>query len=51
MRNLILHNWKVKLTCLALAAAIWYLIYENIPREPVWRTPPPNIWTPPPTLD
>lgn len=46
MRNLILHNWKAKLACLALAFVIWYLIRENVAREPNW-SPEPTPWTQP----
>lgn len=30
MKQILLHNWKVKLTCLALAAVVWYLIRHNV---------------------
>lgn len=37
MKRILLHNWKIKLTCLALAFALWYLIRQNMgearPRE------------------
>ncbi len=38
MKRILLHNWKIKLTCLALAFVVWYLIQQNVnpggePRE------------------
>jgi YbbR domain-containing protein len=30
MKQILLHNWKVKLTCLVLAAVVWYLIQHNV---------------------
>lgn len=30
MKQLLLHNWKIKLTCLLLASVVWYLIRHNI---------------------
>lgn len=30
MKKILLHNWKIKLTCLALAAVVWYVIQRNI---------------------
>ena len=34
MRNLILHNWKIKLACLAMGTLVWYLIQRNIATDP-----------------
>ena len=38
MKQILLHNWKIKLTCLALAFVVWYVIRQNVnpagePRE------------------
>ncbi|MFZ4484000.1 MAG: hypothetical protein ACOYOL_08485 [Chthoniobacterales bacterium] len=30
MRQILLHNWKVKLTCLLLASVVWYVIQQNV---------------------
>jgi YbbR domain-containing protein len=30
MKQILLHNWKVKLTCLILAAVVWYVIQHNV---------------------
>lgn len=30
MKQILLHNWKIKLTCLGLAAVVWYLIQHNV---------------------
>ena len=30
MKQILLHNWKVKLTCLALAFVVWYVIRQNV---------------------
>lgn len=30
MKQILLHNWKIKLTCLALAFVVWYLIQHNV---------------------
>ena len=30
MKQILLHNWKVKLTCLVLAAVVWYVIQHNV---------------------
>ena len=30
MKQILLHNWKIKLTCLALAFVVWYLIQYNV---------------------
>ncbi len=30
MKKILLHNWKVKLTCLVLAFVVWYLIQHNV---------------------
>jgi hypothetical protein len=30
MRQILLHNWKIKLTCLVLAFAVWYVIQQNV---------------------
>ena len=38
MRKILLHNWKEKLLCLLLGAALWYLIRQNLAPPPV-RTP------------
>lgn len=30
MRQILLHNWKIKLTSLLLAFVVWYLIQINV---------------------
>lgn len=30
MKQILLHNWKIKLTCLLLAFAVWYVIRHNV---------------------
>lgn len=30
MKQILLHNWKIKLTCLVLAFVVWYLIRQNV---------------------
>jgi hypothetical protein len=30
MKQILLHNWKIKLTCLALASVVWYVIQHNV---------------------
>lgn len=30
MKQILLHNWKIKLTCLALAFVVWYVIRQNV---------------------
>lgn len=30
MKQILLHNWKIKLTCLVLAFVVWYLIQHNV---------------------
>ena len=30
MKQILLHNWKIKLICLLLAAVVWYLIKHNV---------------------
>jgi YbbR domain-containing protein len=29
MKQILLHNWKIKLTCLVLAFVVWYVIRHN----------------------
>lgn len=33
MKEKILNNWKAKAACLILAAALWYLIKQNVERS------------------
>jgi len=30
MKQILLHNWKIKLTSLALAFVVWYVIRHNV---------------------
>lgn len=30
MKRILLHNWKIKLACLALASVVWYVIHQNV---------------------
>ncbi|MEX1110922.1 MAG: hypothetical protein WEB31_03900 [Chthoniobacterales bacterium] len=30
MKQILLHNWKIKLTCLVLASVVWYVIQHNV---------------------
>ena len=30
MKQILLHNWKIKLTCLVLASVVWYVIQQNV---------------------
>jgi YbbR domain-containing protein len=30
MKQILLHNWKIKLTCLVLAFVVWYVIQHNV---------------------
>ncbi|MEX1010286.1 MAG: hypothetical protein WEC72_02965 [Chthoniobacterales bacterium] len=30
MKQILLHNWKIKVTCLVLAAVVWYVIQHNV---------------------
>ncbi len=35
MKRILLHNWKIKLTCLVLASAVWYVVRQNLDTTPV----------------
>lgn len=42
IKNIATRNWKEKLICLILAAAVWYLIKNNIAKPqalPDWPRP------------
>lgn len=30
MKQILLHNWKIKLVCLLLAFVVWYVIQQNV---------------------
>lgn len=30
MKQILLHNWKIKLTCLVMASVVWYVIQQNV---------------------
>ncbi|MBJ7259443.1 MAG: hypothetical protein JHD33_07880 [Chthoniobacterales bacterium] len=30
MKQILLHNWQIKLICLAMAFVVWYLIQHNV---------------------
>ena len=30
MKQILLHNWKIKLTCLVLAFVVWYVVRHNV---------------------
>ena len=32
MKEIVLNNWKAKITCLILATVLWYLIKQNVDR-------------------
>ena len=35
MKAILLNNWKIKLASLLLAFALWFLIKQNVSRNPV----------------
>jgi YbbR domain-containing protein len=35
MKTILLNNWKIKLASLLLAFALWFLIKQNVSRNPV----------------
>lgn len=39
MKQILLHNWKIKLTCLMLASVVWYVIQQNLNPGNEGRTP------------
>ena len=62
MKEIILNNWKAKITCLILATVLWYLIKQNVDRtnerfefprdranEAARLLPPPKTNEPTPT--
>lgn len=34
MKTILLNNWKIKVTSLLLAFALWFLIKQNVSRNP-----------------
>ena len=42
MKQILLHNWKIKLTCLLLAAVVWYVVQHNVDPEGDGRSRPPS---------
>jgi YbbR domain-containing protein len=38
MKQILLHNWKIKLTSLLLAFIVWYLIRHNVNPEAEGRS-------------
>lgn len=49
MKQLLLHNWKAKLICLALASVLWFVLRDTsnsgaTGEESTWRLQPPPVW-------
>ena len=34
IKQILINNWAPKLTCLILAGALWYLISQNVEKNP-----------------
>ncbi len=48
IKQLLVHNWKAKLTCLVLASVLWYVLRDTSRTssggETTWRLQPPPVW-------
>lgn len=46
MWHVLLHNWKIKLTCLVLAFILWFVIRESVTRDFVRQASQPVLMPP-----